>query len=370
MGPLQAAQGYRSAVAYWFREEQADDITRVAAYHRKDYDLAVIWFSASEHVLIRASIATSFGRTSNHGLGVLERLPLEVLYDVVLRLDMQSLFKLRQTNLRARQIVDSLKEYRLVVSHGLNVFCALLRTGIATGVSLSDFYNALCTENCSICGEFSGFVSLPAWTRCCFACLQKAPETQVRSLARVRKRFRLRKRELDTLRPFKTLVGFYSRRETKYRRRTTAVSLQQAMLLSEQEPEEQGQARSAESWQALNYNFMGSCALPYYDKRTGQVEQGVCCAGCQLAFEKGIIGARTEKWASEARDKVYSRAGFLEHFKWCEQAQLLWRTSEEGTRLPAELPVSAWMGGHFLRLADLTEWDWNGKSVTLQDSQG
>ena len=45
-------------------------------------------------------------------------------------------------------------------------------------------------------------------------------------------------------------------------------------------------------------------------------------AGCQLALEKDIIGSRGEDWAFEAHDKVYAQDGFLEHFRWCEQAQL------------------------------------------------
>lgn len=60
---------------------------------------------------------------------------------------------------------------------------------------------------------------------------------------------------------------------------------------------------------------MGSCALPYYDKVSGNVEQGISCAGCQLALEKDIIGSKGEKWASEARDKVYARDGFLATFQ-------------------------------------------------------
>ncbi|KAK4033202.1 hypothetical protein C8A01DRAFT_50181 [Parachaetomium inaequale] len=298
-------------------------LLRVAAYHRRDYRLSVIWFSSREHLPIRASIATSFGHASSRGLSVLDRLPLELLCDVVLRLDMHSVFKLRQASFRARQIVDALKEYRMVVSHGLNLLCALLRTRLAVAVSLSDFYSALCTESCALCDEFSGFISLPTWTRCCLGCLQKAPETQVRSLAGVRKRFRFTKAEVGSLQPFRTLPGIYTMDESAHKSRVTAVSLHQAMLLSGQQAQEQGQTQSAADCErARKYNFMGSCALPYYDKRTGQVQHG-------------------------ARDKVYSRAGFLRHFRWCEHAQLLWRLSEDGTRRPAELPEAARRGGYF-----------------------
>jgi hypothetical protein len=340
-------RGYRSATEYCFAEEQTDAIVRTTAYYRKDYSLSVIWFSPREHVDIRLSIATPFRRTLNFGRGFLDRLPLELLHDTLFRLDMHSLFKFRQINLRSRQMVDSLKQYRMVVSYGLNLLCALLRTRLAMGISLFDFYNALCTKACTVCGECGEFISLLTWKRCCFKCLQEGPETQVQTLAAVRKQFHLTKVELDQLRQFKTLPGIYSMKESVQKSRTAIVSVQQAILVCRRQPHALAQAQPASSARNQKFNFMGSCALPYYDKQTGKVERGMSCAGCQLALEKDIIGTRGEKWAFEARDKVYARDGFLEHFRWCEQAQLLWRTSSEGNNRPTELPEAARRGGYF-----------------------
>ncbi|KAH7227614.1 hypothetical protein BKA60DRAFT_123933 [Fusarium oxysporum] len=340
-------RGYRSSTEYRFNEEQTDAIVRTAAYHRKDYCLSVIWFSPSEHVDIRQSIATPFQRTSNVGLGSLDRLPLELLRDTLFRLDVHSLFKFRQTNLRSRQTVDSLKQYQMIVSHGMNLLCALLRTRLAVDISLLDFYNALCLKSCSLCGEFGGFISLLTWKRCCFKCLKEAPETQVHTLSTVRKQFRLTKAELGQLRSIKTLPGIYSMEELVHKSRIAIVSLHQATLISRWQLQAMRQIHSASSERHRKFNFMGSCALPYYDKVSGNVEHGMSCAGCQLAFEKDIIGAKGEKWAFEARDKVYARDGFLEHFRWCEQAQLLWKSSCEGKSRPAELPEAARRGGYF-----------------------
>jgi hypothetical protein len=340
-------RGYRSVTEYRFCEQQTDAIVRTTAYHRKDYCRSVIWFSPREHVSIRLSITTPFGRTSNTGLGSLDRLPLELLHDVLLHLDMHSLFNFRQIHLRSRLTVDSLKQYRMVVSHGLNLLCALLRTRLAIGVSLFEFYYALCTKACTLCGEFGGFISLLTWNRCCFTCLQEAPETQVQPLAAVRKQFHLTKAELDQLRSFKTLPGIYSMNESLYKSRITVVSVHQAILVSGQQPHALAQAQPASSGRNQKFNFMGSCALPYYDRRTGRVEHGMSCAGCQLALQKDIIGSRGENWAFEARDKVYAQDGFLEHFRWCEQAQLLWRSSDEGNNRPTELPEAARRGGFF-----------------------
>jgi len=136
-------------------------------------------------------------------------------------------------------------------------------------------------------------------------------------------------------------------KESVYKSRITVVSVHQAILVSGRQPHALSQAQLANSRQNQKFNFMGSCALPYYDRRTSRVEYGMSCAGCQLALEKGIIGSRGEKWAFEARDKVYAQDGFLEHFRWCEQAQLLWRSSGEGNNRPTELPEAARRGGYF-----------------------
>ncbi|RWQ91373.1 hypothetical protein C8Q69DRAFT_409708 [Paecilomyces variotii] len=338
--------GYRSATEYCFSEEQADAIVRTTAYYRKDYCLSVIWFPPREHVDIRLSVATPFRLTSNVGLGSLGRLPLELLHDTLFHLDMHSIFKFRQVNIRSRQIVDSLKEYQMVIAHGLNLLCALLRTRLAIVTSLFDFYEALCTKACTYCGDFAGFISLLNWKRCCFKCLQEAPETQVQTLAAVRKHLHLTKVELDGVRSFKTLPGIYSMKESVHKSRIAIVSVQQAILACRQYSHV-AQAYLAISELNPKFSFMASCALPYYDKQTGQVEHGMSCAGCQLALERDIIGTRGEKWAFEARDKVYARDSFLEHFRWCEQAQLLWRSSGEGNNRPTELPEAARRGGYF-----------------------
>ncbi|EGU84686.1 hypothetical protein FOXB_04874 [Fusarium oxysporum f. sp. conglutinans Fo5176] len=340
-------RGYRSATEYRFGEEQADAIVRTAAYHRKDYCLSVIWFSPAEHFGIHQSIATPFQRTSNFGLGSLDRLPLELLRDTLARLDAHSLFKFRQTNLRSRQAVDSLKQYQLIVLHGLNLFCALLRTRLAVDISLLDFYNALCLKSCGLCGEFGGFISLLTWNRCCFKCLKEAPETQMQTLSAARKEFRLTRVELDQLRSFKTLPGIYSMEESVHKSRIAIVSLHQSSLICRQQSYVPRQAQLASSERNRKFNFMGSCALPYYDTQTGNAEHGISCAGCQLALEKDIIGTKGEKWAFEARDKSYARDGFLEHFRWCEQAQLLWKSSCKGKTKSTELPEATRRGGYF-----------------------
>ena len=338
---------YRSATEFSFSRDQADPIVRTAAYHRTDFSLAVIYFPPREHIDIHLLTSTLSQRASSVGLGSLDSLPLELLHELLCCLDVYSVFKFRQINRSSRQLVESLGQYRLAVSHGLNLFCALLRTRLATDISLLSFYNALCTKACTLCGEFGGFMSLLMWKRCCFKCINEAPELQLQTLAASRKRYHLNKVHIRQLRSFRSLPGVYSMEEIVRKSRVVIVSVNQAILISKGRERPLAQIEPGNSKQTDIFNFMGSCALPYYDRLSGKVEHGISCAGCQLAIEKYIIGTRGEKWALDARDKVYAEDGFLEHFRWCAQAQLLWLSSDEGIKRPIMLPEVARRGGYF-----------------------
>lgn len=284
----------------------------------------------SQHTRVCTSISGTFNRDAHGGIGTLDRLPLEVLWDVVLRLDIHFVFRLRQTNTGARRVVDALSQYQVVASHGLNGLCALLRTRLAATVSLLDFHRVLCTEACALCGDFSGgIVSLPTWSRCCFRCLWAAPETQIRSLGGVRKLFDFSKVQLASLHPFKTLGGICTR-EAPPQSPRAVVSLHQATLLAGQQKEDC--SAYSDNWKGRKYNFLGACELPYYNRRTGEAEHGgIFCAGCELAFEE-----RADKtgdaaaWAVQACDTMLSKEAFLEHFKWCKEARRLWTSRGEG----------------------------------------
>ncbi|PVI03897.1 hypothetical protein DM02DRAFT_519788 [Periconia macrospinosa] len=325
---------YRSATEYRFSEEQTNDIIQATAYQRKGYPLCAIWFRPHDHVDIRQSIATSSERTSPDGFGSLDRLPPELLLEILFHLDMHSLFKFRQTNLRARQTINSLPQYRIVVSHGLNLLCATLRTRVATHISLLDIYSALCTKACSLCGEFGGFVFLLTWKRCCFKCIKEAPETKVQTLAAARRQFSLTEDEVGQVRTFKTLRGLHLKEQCVRKSRNAIVSVQQVRQVYEQRLSVKAGASQAQEISPEVYyilEFKTSCALPHYDRRTGNVEHAMSCAGCQLTLAKYSGSGSHEKWALDACNKMYSRDGFLEHFKWCAHAQLLWRSSENGS---------------------------------------
>jgi hypothetical protein len=322
-----------SVTEYRFDKKDSDAIIRATSEQFKQHTQSVIWFPHSHHVKIRSSIATPFERTSNADLGSLE-LPLELLQDILSRLDIHSLFKFRQVNSSSRLAVDSLPQYKRAVDHGLNLFCALLRTGRAKHISILDVDEVLCAKACAFCGTFGNLVALLAWKRCCFLCLQHVPELQVRPLARVRRhllslrctppQLLLTEAKADQLASFKTVPGIYSRSSVPGGRLTVVSSLQALSVCGLQPNEISFSLRGSLGQDGYGYNYMGACALPYYDKANKKVEAGISCAGCRRfgTAPSGTTNVR-ERIAWPALE-LFTEDGFLQHFRWCPLAQRIW----------------------------------------------
>jgi hypothetical protein len=341
---------YHSKTAYSIPPDQADVIVRVSAYHQKDFDLAVTWFPPRTHSNVITSLSSAF-REPTTSLGELDRLPLELINEICLQLDILSLFKLRQINARARHVVNALHEYQLVTKHALNTLCALLRTYSASRVTLLDFYRLLCTQSCSVCkNQYGDLVFLPTWIRCCSHCVRSgAPGLCIVPLANVERVLCPSEKSLAELPTIKTLPGIYTMEQRKRLGRMTSLPVQSA--LSAYSEENGGTSPAPDTIGKLYiqriFIFMACCALPSYNPQTRQIENGVSCAGCQLALEDGI-STGTGNCAYDIRDMVYSHDGFLQHFAWCEQAQALWLESNDGTVEPRRLPYRCKRGGHFV----------------------
>jgi hypothetical protein len=95
-------------------------------------------------------------------------------------------------------------------------------------------------------------------------------------------------------------------------------------------------------------SFMACCPLPSYDSRTTLIDNGVSCAGCQLALKKCITTPIKVCSAEHVRDLVHTQSEFLEPFKWCKQAQVIWRESQNGTVEPRGVPFMCKNGGYFI----------------------
>jgi hypothetical protein len=169
-------------------------------------------------------------------------------------------------------------------------------------------------------------------------------------LSAVKRILKLSGESIAELPKLTTLTGTYTMNERLRSSRMTIVSAVSALSAYRKEHSE---AELPEAMvKQLNMqpilDFMACCALPSFNCQTGQAENGVSCAGCQVAVEESTT-AYTMTWPGDMRDMIYSNEGFLRHFTRCEHAQLLWSSSNVGTRLPPKLPYSYRTGGFFNR---------------------
>ena len=332
---------------YLYQKIHHNDIIRVASYHRKDFELAVIRINPLDHERIRASIlqpacapATSLGR--------LDFLPLEMLHEICQLLDIKSLFRFRQVNLRAQEVVCAIRIYRIIITHALETLCASLRTHIASWFTLRDLFDVLCARDCLLCGSFGGFIFLPTFTRCCFPCIKTAPQFRLVSLADAKRHLELSPALLRNSVPvLRTIPGIYSMDEIPRKRRIQILAEEDVIRAMEYlYTRETEVPLHCSNGEMSLLRYMATTALPFFDKASGDADNGICCKGCQIALEECLRTSRVQDNAFLMRDRVYSRDRFMEHFQRCSKAQFLWETSNEGT-VPVKVPESIRRGGYF-----------------------
>ncbi|KAF5980945.1 cyclin f-box [Fusarium bulbicola] len=240
--------------------------------------------------------------------------------------DLQSIFNLRQTNVRIRRIISGHILYRHILK-ALPLYHAILGTKYAQRVWALDFWNIFTKMPCAICGEFAMLISIPEWLRLCQKCVELGGRCG-RGLDRSTKasRFvRLRHFAWEWLAPGRLIPGRFWHNDfgvglKGWRRDIVEYSRVKHL--------DGGRPRI---WKSLApFNYLVMCAVPYMDPENFEMESGIGCKGCIK-----IPGSQTIKY--EGMERVYSREEFLEHFQWCYRAQLLWQAYEEED---ASIPIN------------------------------
>ena len=105
----------------------------------------------------------------------LDKLPLELLMEVLLQLDISSLTRFRGLNRRAMELVNSVPQYTSIIEHCPNLFRAIVSIQ-ADAFDCGTLYRTLCTSRCSTCNRFGDHLYLIDCRRVCYFCFTKRPE--------------------------------------------------------------------------------------------------------------------------------------------------------------------------------------------------
>lgn len=111
-------------------------------------------------------------------LGQLSILPLELMTNVCLSLDIASAFSFSQVSRHAREAIASIREFRLVGKYTTGCLWVFLNAQVASHVDMVDLYSALTTSSCSFCSQFGDLLSIPTVQRCCLRCFTDEAKLQ------------------------------------------------------------------------------------------------------------------------------------------------------------------------------------------------
>lgn len=102
--------------------------------------------------------------------GLLGLLPLELMDNVCMSLDIASAFSLSHVSQHARESIAGIREFRLIGKHIPGCLWVFLNTQVASHVQVYALYSALATSSCSFCDRFGDLLSIPTVQRCCINC--------------------------------------------------------------------------------------------------------------------------------------------------------------------------------------------------------
>ncbi|KAI3318197.1 F-box domain-containing protein [Xylariaceae sp. AK1471] len=142
-------------------------------------------------------------------LGILDRLPAELLHEVLRNLDFQSAIGFSRVSIQGKNILYSLSAYRDVMNHAPHALAALSQTKLLHLHSASELHNALRNERCATCPEYGVYLFLPTCERCCWQCLQFNPTRRVVSPTAIAKTFALSPKMVQQLPVMFSIPGTY-----------------------------------------------------------------------------------------------------------------------------------------------------------------
>lgn len=154
-------------------------------------------------------------------LGLLEDIPIEILNMILVNLDLRTLAKFRLVSQRASQAVNSLPQYRAIMTHAPNTLRGILSIGFGSWISCCALYKTLCTAECKTCGDFGGYIYILTCERVCCLCLSTSKAYLPLTDPLARRLFGVDQQLLKLLPHMTSIPGIYSpnRRTIRYKRR-------------------------------------------------------------------------------------------------------------------------------------------------------
>lgn len=333
-----------------------DEETQIGALTTKSYYYLVYTSRGigQEHELY-SSPPTPNANESREARGNLSQLPLDVINNILLFLDMRSLSLFRATCFAHWHVVDCLPEYRRLADHALlNIQAKRAARGVYDDIATRQLYRAFTSAGCVRCGNFAPFLFLLTVERCCKECMWLGESFETASapnlahklgldLNLMHRRLRLAESCLMTGGHHVSVAA-----AKQLRREESAAAGREEHVGTSQH---QNCRTCTLSWSASRWTVGLRTVVdgrddmivpfPSMDLRSPNhdVETGLWCRGCsQIACATAGSQARDIHMAPNLKDerdvaarryimaslRSYRRREILEHFKECQGAKAEW----------------------------------------------
>lgn len=313
-------------------------------------------------------------------LGVLAILPVELLHELLEKLDLHSVARFSRVSIQARTAAQSLPGYRDLLSHAPHALEALGQTRMVRHHTASQLIAAFRTEQCTICSAFGPYLLLPTCERVCWPCLRRNRTLRVISRETASEVFGLSEEQVRQLPTILTIPGIYGLAQEPNPYRHKLVSVRAAIELaisvhgSLESLSEAVRDRTYTEIRADEYRdlqvalelvvcgkydalftiredrdmfslgpedrYFGMASIPFPSLTSSHlVEDGLFCNGCrwmstkrprfsglfpESAVDHVVPSGCDPHWVlSGLKRRAYSRIGFLEHIKHCYGANQL-----------------------------------------------
>ncbi|KAH8881289.1 hypothetical protein GQ53DRAFT_626475, partial [Thozetella sp. PMI_491] len=211
-------------------------------------------------------------------LGKLD-IPLELLANVLVHLDVPSLTAFRRVNRRAMQVVDSIPPYAMIYQHCRSILRYILAMG-AAHYPLVTLFQTLCQQACSRCDHFGGYLCLLTCTRFCRRCFRSVSRPSYANSPLIEPEVvyyaKLPLDDIQRLPHVRAIPGHYG---PEARRFSGRLQLWDRRCISNRRPF--GLPDTGSRPRAARFaKFMTTVAAPYFEMPAKQVQWGLYCIAC------------------------------------------------------------------------------------------
>jgi hypothetical protein len=282
-----------------------------------------------------------------NSLGILDKLPFEILHQLVQLLDFYTLVTIRSVNFAARTAIDAFPAFKYMTQYAAGALRALSQTRLVKSFTVAHLFHVSRTDRCFGCHKFGAFLFLLNCSRCCFKCLETDVRLRAIDLRAAKNQLGLKPRDLRSLPTMLSLPGTYALRDRRtIKRRLRLVSAVEAYTLSQKIYGDDTATTLAfrsvqyapiarireQAWASMHKSFrdpyrgLASTHFPNLDIAAKLIQLGISCRGCQEACRGKSQVKRKGVPALEMtarRERVYSEAEFKQHMKECDGVKWL-----------------------------------------------